>query len=104
MELHGLTNEEIVFLYKSNERWINTYNIIIEKKGMYNELEIPQMGYISVFKEMADEDIDEMMESAHYKYCVEIQTKLEPVIDMIQESLPDIYEKVENAFKNLVEE
>jgi hypothetical protein len=71
---------------------------------MYNELEIPQMGYISVFKEMADEDIDEMMESAHYKYCVEIQTKLEPVIDMIQESLPEIYEKVENAFKNLVEE
>ena len=104
MELHGLNNEEIVFLYKSNQKWIDTYNLIIEKKGMYNEIEIPQMGYISVFKEMSEDDINEMMESAHYKYSVEIQTKLEPVVDMIQESLPDIYEKVQNAFKNLVEE
>jgi uncharacterized protein (DUF849 family) len=59
MELHGLTNEEIIFIYKVNQKSIDTYNIIVEKKGIYEELEIPDMGYISVFRTMNDEDLDD---------------------------------------------
>jgi hypothetical protein len=104
MELHGLTNEEIIFIYKINQKSIDTYNLIVEKKGIYDELEIPEMGYISVFKNMSDEDIEVMMESEHYKMCVQIENKLAPVVDMIEETLPEVYEKVENIFKKLSEE
>jgi len=104
MELHGLTNEEIVFIYKINYKSIDTYNRIFEKKGIYEELEIPDMGYISVFRTMNDEDLDDMMESEHYKMCLQIEEKLAPVVDIIEETLPEVYEKVENIFKKLSEE
>jgi len=104
MELHGLTNEEIIFIYKINQKSIHTYNLIFEKKGIYEELEIPDMGYISVFRTMNDEDLDDMMESEHYKMCLQIEEKLGPVVDMIEETLPEVYEKVENIFKKLSEE
>ncbi len=104
MELHGLTNEEIVFIYKINQKSIDTYNLIVEKQGIYEELEIPEMGYISVFKKMNDEDIEIMMESEHYKMCLQIEEKLAPIVDMIEETLPDVYSKVEDIFKKLSEE
>jgi hypothetical protein len=104
MELHGLTNEEIVFIYKINQKSIDTYNLIVEKQGIYEELEIPDMGYISVFKKMNDEDIEIMMESEHYKMCLQIEEKLAPIVDMIEETLPDVYSKVEDIFKKLSEE
>lgn len=104
MELHGLTNEEIVFIYKINQKSIDTYNLIVEKQGIYEELEIPEMGYISVFKKMNDEDIEIMMESEHYKMCLQIEEKLAPIVDMIEETLPDVYNKVEDIFKKLSEE
>jgi hypothetical protein len=104
MELHGLTNEEIIFIYKINQKSIDTYNFIVEKKGIYDELEIPDMGYISVFKNMSDEDIEVMMESEYYKMCLQIEEKLAPVVDIIEETLPEVYEKVENIFKKLSEE
>jgi hypothetical protein len=104
MELHGLTNEEIVFIYKINQKSIDTYNLIVEKQGIYEELEIPEMGYISVFKKMNDEDIEIMMESEHYKMCLQIENKLAPIVDMIEETLPDVYNKVEDIFKKLSEE
>ena len=104
MELHGLTNEEIIFIYKINQKSIDTYNLIVEKQGIYEELEIPEMGYISVFKKMNDEDIEIMMESEHYKMCLQIEEKLAPIVDMIEETLPDVYSKVEDIFKKLSEE
>ena len=103
MELHGLTNEEIIFIYKSNELKINTYNHIIEKKGMYNELEIPEVGFISVFRNMSDEDLDELLESPHFKICIQIQEKLEPIIEMIQETSPEEYERISKIFNDLEE-
>jgi hypothetical protein len=62
------------------------------------------MGYISVFKNMSDDELDVMMESEHYKMCIQIENKLAPVVDMIEETLPEVYEKVENIFKKLSEE
>lgn len=103
MELHGLTNEEIIFIYKSNELKINTYNTILEKKGMYNEIEIPEFGFISVFKIMSEEDLEELLESPHFKICVQIQEKLEPVVDIIRETLPEEYEKISKIFNDLEE-
>jgi hypothetical protein len=35
---------------------------------------------------------------------VQIENKLAPVVDMIEETLPEVYEKVENIFKKLSEE
>lgn len=103
MELHGLTNEEILFIYKSNELKINTYNLIIEKKGVYNELEVPELGFISVFRTMNEEDLEELLESPHFKMCIQIQEKLEPVVDIIQETLPEEYERIDKMFKDLEE-
>jgi hypothetical protein len=103
MEHFGLNNEEIVFLYKTILQEIDRYNLIVEKRGIYNELEIPEMGFISVFKTLNDETIDEILESPHFKFCIQIEKQLSNVVDMIEESLPEEYEKIDKIFKDLEE-
>jgi hypothetical protein len=52
---------------------------------------------------MNEEDLADMLESPHYKVCLQIQEKLEPIVDMIQENLPEVYEKISEIFKDLEE-
>jgi hypothetical protein len=52
---------------------------------------------------MNEEDLADMLESSHYKVCLQIQEKLEPIVDMIQENLPEVYEKISEIFKDLEE-
>lgn len=103
MEHFGLNNEEIIFLYKTILLEIDRYNLIVEKRGIYNELEVPEMGFISVFKVLNDETIDEILESPHFKFCIQIEKRLAPVVDMIEDSLPEEYEKIDKIFKDLEE-
>lgn len=103
MEHFGLNNEEIIFLYKTILLEIDRYNLIVEKRGIYNELEIPEIGYVSVFKTLNDETIDEILESQHFKFCIQIEKQLAPVVDMIEDSLPEEYEKIDKIFKDLEE-
>jgi hypothetical protein len=36
--------------------------------------------------------------------CLQIEEKLAQIVDMIEETLPDVYSKVEDIFKKLSEE
>ena len=104
MELHGVTNEEIIFIYEFSQKSVLSYFLVVEKEGIYDVLELPGLGYTSVFQFMSVEVIEVMLGSEHYLMCLQIENKLAPVVDMIEETLPEVYEKVENIFKKLSEE
>jgi len=94
MSLNELSNEQILFLFLSNKELYDSYGIVLENKKYQSSLNLLDMGNIVVTHLVNDEDIDEIKNSKHYNYVVEMHEKLEPIALMIEEANPKLYEKI----------
>ena len=99
MSINELNNEEVLFLYFTNRKWIDTYEDMFKHKSIIDTMEILDFGRISVTKYIYDESIDEMQDSSHYKYSFDINEKLEPVAHMIEDIDPNLFDKVKDCFE-----
>lgn len=97
---HNLDNEEVVFLYMSNKKFVDQYNIIFEQGGIESVMDLSDSAYVVGFKEISEQDLLDLMDDPHYKYCVSVDTKLSPIVELIRETLPELYTKVEQSFLN----
>jgi len=95
---HNLDNEEVVFIFLSNQRFIEQYNSIFEQGGLETIADITPDSYIVTFRPFDEEHLMKMLDDKHYKYCVSIHEKLKPIVELIREELPDLYSKVEESF------
>jgi hypothetical protein len=50
------------------------------------------------FKEMTEQDLLDLLDDPHYKYCLSVEEKLAPIVELIQEELPELYNKVASSF------
>jgi len=90
---HNLDNEEVVFLYLSNRKFVDQYDIIFEQGGIESIMDLSDSAYVVGFKQMSEQDLLDLMEDPHYKYCVSVDK-------LIRETLPDLYTKVQKSFTN----
>ena len=97
---HNLDNEEVVFLYLSNRKFVEQYDIIFEQGGVESVMDLSDSAYVVGFKQMSEQDLMDLMDDPHYKYCVSVDKKLEPIVELIRETLPELYTKVEKSFTN----
>lgn len=97
---HNLDNEEVVFLYLSNKKFVDQYDIIFEQGGIESIMDLSDSAYVVGFKQMSEQDLLDLMEDPHYKYCVNVDKKLSPIVELIRETLPELYTKVEKSFTN----
>ena len=97
---HNLDNEEVVFLYLSNKKFIDQYNTIFENGGIESIMDLSDSAYVVGFKEISEQDLLNLMDDPHYKYCVSVDKKLSPIVELIRETLPELYTKVETSFLN----
>jgi hypothetical protein len=97
---HNLDNEEVVFLYLSNKKFVDQYDIIFEQGGIESIMDLSDSAYVVGFKQMSEQDLLDLMDDPHYKYCVKVDKKLGPIVELIRETLPDLYTKVEKSFTN----
>ena len=97
---HNLDNEEVVFLYLSNRKFVDQYDIIFEQGGIESVMDLSDSAYVVGFKEMSEQDLLDLMDDPHYKYCLGVDKKLSPIVELIRETLPDLYIKVEKSFIN----
>jgi hypothetical protein len=97
---HNLDNEEVVFLYLSNRKFVDQYDIIFEQGGVESIMDLSDSAYVVGFKQMSEQDLLDLMEDSHYKYCLSVDKKLEPIVELIRETLPELYTKVEKSFTN----
>jgi hypothetical protein len=99
MNINELNNEEVLFLYFSNRKWVDTYDDIFEHKSIEDRLEILDFGQVTVTRYLHEEDIDEMVKRDHYKYCTGINDKLAPIVDIIEEADSVLYKSVKDCFE-----
>ena len=99
MNINELNNEEVLFLYFSNRKWIDTYEDIFEHKNIEDVLDILDFGQVRVTRYLHDEDIEDMLKRDHYKYCTAINQKLAPIADIIEEADSVLYNHVKDCFE-----
>ena len=97
---HNLDNEEVIFLYMSNKKFVDQYNIIFEQGGIESVMDLSDSAYVVGFKEMSEQDLLDLMDDPHYKYCLSVDSKLSPIVELIRETLPELYITVETSFIN----
>ena len=97
---HNLDNEEVLFIYFLNKTFVQRYSETLEIGGIEEFVEINENTVINTFKQLTDEALKEMLDSPHYNYCLKIDSKLGPIIELIRDSFPDLYDKVRQSFKN----
>jgi malonyl CoA-acyl carrier protein transacylase len=101
MNLSTLDNREILFIYFSNRRWVDTYEDIFEHKSIEDVMSILDFGQIRVTQPLSDEDMSKMTETEHYKLCNQIHEKLHAVVELIEEADPDLYASVKDCFNKV---
>ena len=101
MSINELSNEEVLFMYFSNRKWLTTYEEIFEYKSMEETLEILDFGKVTVTKYIGEDELERLKESEHYLYALSIQKKLGPIVDMIEDIDTSLYEKVKTCFDKI---
>lgn len=99
MKLSDLDNREILFIYFSNRKWLDTYEDIFEHKSIEDVLNILDFGQIRITQPLNDEDILKIQESDHFILATNINSKLEDIVDMIEEADKDLYTDVKGCFE-----
>jgi hypothetical protein len=100
MTINELSNEEVLYIYFSNKRWLDRYEEIFEEKGIYSELNLLDVGKLTVFSKLTDDEIDDLKDSVHYDYATKINTMFEPIATLIGEVNPEVFKKIEESFSN----
>ena len=95
---HSLDNEEVIFVYLTNKKFLDQYNMIFDQGGVESIMDLSESAYVVGFKQMTEQDLIELLDDPHYKYCVAVDKKLEPIVELIREELPKLYNKVSESF------
>jgi len=78
MTINEFNNEEVLFMYFTNKIDLDSY------------------------QHVNDQDVDEILQTDHYKYCVAVHEKLHPIVELIEEVNPDLYAKVQESFNKIL--
>jgi hypothetical protein len=92
---HNLDNREIVFIYLSNLRTLNSIKEMLERKEI--ESSMPFMGSeISFRLALTEESIDKIVTHDYYKCLESVNSKLKVIVDLIRDVDPELYEDVKD--------
>lgn len=97
MSYHGLSNEEIIFLYLHNKKQLDHLSEILDTGSIETTLSIG-IGTMTAMKLLDDDQVEYLKSHALYQYLVSIDSKLEPIVDMIRDVDPETYQSVEESF------
>lgn len=97
MSYHGLSNEEIIFLYLHNKKQLEHLSEILDTGSIETTLSIG-IGTMTAMKLLDEDQVEYLKSHALYQYLVSIHSKLEPIVDMIRDVDPDTYQSVEESF------
>lgn len=102
-DFHGLSNQQIVFLYLVNKSTITKYTDVINRRGYTMPADIPGLGRVLILKEVSQETIERVQNSPVLKQAQEIYDTLHPVVELIKESSEPDYQRAKEIFEHQLE-
>lgn len=102
---NNLDNKEVLFVYFNNLIWLEIYEQVFESGEIADELEILGVGFIKTYEKLTSEEIREMrFNDPHYLLVEMIHKKLHPIVELIKDSMPELYNEVLEIVKNVENE
>jgi hypothetical protein len=98
MSYHNLTNEEIVFMYHVAVSVTKQYENAYTDESIIQSLPVDEQTVIEVTTALPKDLVDDMLKSKHYTLMKEIVVKLKPIIELIKDVEPEIYEQISELF------
>lgn len=102
MKLNDLDNREILFIYFSNRKWIDTYEDIFEHKSIEDVMSILDFGQIRITQPLSDEEIEKIQDTEHYRLAISTHEKLHPIVELIEDVDLDLYNDIKNCFNKMM--
>lgn len=102
MSINELSNEELLYCYFSNKEKLDQYKAIFEVGGIEDIVDILEIGRITIFNKYDQEALEELLDDPHYIGVTSINDKLEPIADMIGDTDPELFNRIQEAFLNSV--
>lgn len=94
MNINQLSPEQVVFINTIVDALVRSYDEVIKNKGIVQVVELPMIGKMKSFREASDEMLNEIKENPRYKFGKELQKVLNPVAEIINESMPEMYASI----------
>ena len=102
MSLNELTPKEIVTLYLLNRENIERYNDLFTSREIVEELVIQDNVVMSAHYKMTDDKIEQIRNSTHYQFVLDLNEKLEPIASTIEDVDPDLFNSVLDSLKETI--
>jgi hypothetical protein len=93
MKIQDLNNEEVILMYTLIEDMLSEMNEIILNKGVKHIVDSP-VGKVALFMELQDKTVEEMKNSKKYQLLTRSIKKLAPVVDIINDSYPNLSDEI----------
>jgi hypothetical protein len=94
MNINQLTPEQVVFINTIIDALVRSYDEVIENKGIVQVIELPMIGKMKSFREATEEQLNEIRQNPRYVFGKELQSILNPLTEIIRDSMPDMYNKI----------
>jgi hypothetical protein len=94
---HGLDNKQIIFCYLNNLNQLERIEELIEDASFTSS--IPFLGSdIMLSMYLSEESIQKLKDHKMYSLLYEVDVILYPIVELIKDAEPELYEEVLNAY------
>ena len=104
---YGLDNKEIVYLYLQNKKLADFVNDLVQEGYQKGRLSF-DLGDMILSSDIPSSELMEIMDIKKVKIAMSINDKLEPIVEMIKNTIPEVYEEavaiMEEGSKIIAEE
>lgn len=90
---YGLDNKEIVYLYLQNKKLADFIDNLMQEGYEKGSLTF-DIGDIILSSDITSAELMEILNIKKVKMAMSINDKLEPIVDMIKNTLPELYQEV----------
>ena len=59
---HSLDNEEVIFVYLTNKKFLDQYNMIFDQGGIESIMDLSESAYVVGFKQMTEQDLIDLLD------------------------------------------
>jgi|LauGreDrversion4_2_1035121.scaffolds.fasta_scaffold10300_16 hypothetical protein len=94
-QLAGLTNEQIVFIYLRLKKYADYVNELMLEGYATRKITIG-FGDVKAETKITDDDLQFIMEIPVVKMYMDIEKSLAPIVDIIKDSDPELFEKMDS--------
>lgn len=94
-ELGGLSNEQIVFIYLRLKKYADYVNELVLDAYTTQKLVIG-FGDMQTETTVTDEDLDILLNIPIVQMYMSIEKSLQPIVNIIKETDPELYERIDN--------